>query len=74
MDNDLTIVCITLSLNVKTKNVKKSSFMPLIFADYGRRFNIGKIVFLGRYVHSDARLLKINRLSLSHLDLSKSKF
>ena len=48
--------------------------MPLIFADYGRRFNIGKIVFLGRYVHSDARLLKINRLSLSHLDLSKSKF
>ena len=39
------MVFITLFLNRKTKNVKKSILMPLIFANYGRWLNIRKVAF-----------------------------
>ena len=68
------MVFITLFLNRKTKNVKKSILMPLIFANYGRWLNIGKVAFPGGFVESLPGLLNINRLSLSHLELSQSRF
>ena len=48
--------------------------MPLIFANYGRRLNIGKVAFPEGYVESLPRLLNINRLSLSRLEVSQSSF
>ena len=48
--------------------------MPLIFANYDRRLNIGKVAFPGGYVESLPGLLNINRLSLSRLELSQSRF
>ena len=56
------------------RNVKKFILMPLIFANYGRWLNIGKVAFPGGYVEYLPRLLNINRLSLSHLELSQSRF
>ena len=60
--------------NGKTKNVKKIILMPLIFANYGRRLNIGKFAFLGGYVESLPGLFKFNRLSLSSLEFLQSRF
>ena len=57
------MVFIALFLNGKTKNVKKSVFLPLIFANYGRRLNLGKDVFLEGYEESLPGLLNINHLS-----------
>ena len=63
-----------LFLNRKTKNVKKIILMPLIFAYYGRRLNIGNVAFPGGYKKSLPGLSKMHRLSLSHLELSQSRF
>ena len=68
------MIFIALFLKRNTRNVKKSILMPLIFANYGRRLNIGKVAFPGGYVESLPGLLNINRLSLSHLELSQSRF
>ena len=46
------MIFIALFLKRKTKNVKKSILMPLIFANYDRRLNIGKVAFPGGYVES----------------------
>ena len=48
--------------------------MPLILANYGQWLNIGKVAFPGSYVESLPGLLNINRFSLSHLELSQSRF
>ena len=65
---------IALFFNRKTKRVKKSILMPLIFANYGRRLNFGKAAFPEGYVKALPGLLTINRLSLAHLELSQSSF
>ena len=48
--------------------------MPLIFANYDRRLDIGQVAFLEGYVESLPGLLKIYRLSVSHLELSQLRF
>ena len=48
--------------------------MPLILANYGQWLIIGKVAFPGGYVESLPGLLNINRFSLSHLELSQSRF
>ena len=48
--------------------------MPLIFANYDRWLNFGKFAFPGGDVESLPGLLTIKRLSLSHLELSQSRF
>ena len=68
------MIFIAIFLKRKTKNVKKSILMPLIFANYGRRLNIGKVAFPGGYLELLPGLLNINRLSLSRLELSQSRF
>ena len=68
------MIFIALFLKRMTKNVKQSILMPLIFANYGRRLYIGKVAFPGGYVESLPGLLSINRLSLTRLELSQSRF
>ena len=68
------MIFIALFLKRKTKIVKKFILMPLIFDNYGRRLNIGKVAFPGGYKESLPGLLNINRLSLSRLELSQSRF
>ena len=68
------MIFIALFLKRKTQNVKKSIQMPLIFANYGRRLSIENIAFFGGYVESLPGLLKINQLSLSHPERSRSRF
>ena len=48
--------------------------MPLILANNGRRLIIGNIASLGDYVESLPGVLNINRLYLSHLELSPLRF
>ena len=68
------MVLIASFLNKKTKNKRKFILMPSIFANYGRRLNIGKVAFPGGYVESLPGLLNIKCLSLSSLELSQSRF
>ena len=58
----------------KDEKREKVKLMPLMFANYDRRLNIGKVAFFEGYLESLPGLLNINRLSLSHLELSQSRF
>ena len=61
-------------LDEKVKIMKNWIFMPLIFAYYRRLFKIATVAQTRGYEESYARLLNVSRLSISHLELSRSGF